>query len=251
MKLSTKILLSMLGLFLIAAVVSVIVLGKKITISFNGAEHEYTMVIESNSTDSLPECQVRLVTPFDSESDSLVVNFDNVHPQVSALVRNDSIFVVIDSAFVSLNSTELLCVELPPNVGIELHNAYPQIDVVLDKCDLAYMLYDSPSDFAAHGNNIGALLCAESDSPRDVLLDYCNVGSFKLYGNATNLLIGSSNIGAAVVGGICNSISIFNSSIGACSWSRENDRMAQCYNSVVSASIDEGLIDITYEGEEF
>lgn len=251
MKLSTKILLSLLATFVVAVIVSVVMMRNLVlSLDFSSAEHEYVMVIESNNPDNLPECKVRLVTTC-NKCDSLVVNFDNVHPQVSAMLRNDSIIVVIDSAFVVAGEEEILCVTLPDNVGIELHNPYPQVDMELLDCNFAYLLYNSPSDLKMNNNNISALFCTDSSVPRHVALLSSNVDAFKLNGNGTNLSIDHSNICAAVIEGVCDAISISDSNVGACSWSSENDSKAQCVNSVVNASIDEGLIDITYDGETF
>ena len=214
------------------------------------AEHTYKMYISSPCSDSIPECYMN-VTTYSGKIDTIEpVNFIDPIAGVQAVMRGDSIIVVLDNVNLFVGDGLFLTVELPKNTRLYIDNSVPTAQVRTHNVDLSAVRCNSRSNFSAYNSQIGAFMSVDTLSPKTLHLLNSNVGAVKINGDKATLCIDNSNIGAMLVSGTCDSIAFSFSNIGVCSWNEACASKADITDCVITSTVDEGIVTITMDDPE-
>lgn len=211
------------------------------------AEHVYKMYISSPCSDSIPECYMN-VTTYSGKVDTLhPANFIDPVAGVQAVMRGDSIIVVLDNLNLFVGDGLFLTVELPKNVRLFIDNSVPTAHIHTHNVVLSALNYNSRSSLMAVNSQIGALISIDTLTPKTLQMFNSNIGAMQLNGDKASLDISNSNIGAIVVSGTCESIAFDNSNIGVCSWNQACAEKAVIRDCKISTTVDEGIVAITID----
>ncbi|MBQ5750666.1 MAG: hypothetical protein IIV86_04990, partial [Bacteroidaceae bacterium] len=236
MKRSTKLLIVLLIVVLVAPIIYISVVVSKLpslkewitetieTLDANEAYlYEYKMAVFSSQ--QLPDCYLS-VTTYSGAVDTLhSVNFVAPAEGVRAELIGDSIVINIDEVQAVANDKLLLTVELPAGSTLKVYNQQPSLDIHFDHVDMGAVNVATCGDLLFDKAEMGALMTLETDSKKSLSLKSSDIGVVKINGNNTSLAVSHSNVGAMSVAGTCDAITLGDSNIGVMSWNDEcNDK---------------------------
>ena len=261
MKRSTKLLIVLLIVVLVAPIIYISVVVSKLpslkewitetieTLDANEAYlYEYKMAVFSSQ--QLPDCYLS-VTTYSGAVDTLhSVNFVAPAEGVRAELIGDSIVINIDEVQAVANDKLLLTVELPAGSTLKVYNQQPSLDIHFDHVDMGAVNVATYSDLLFDNAEMGALMTLESDSKRSVSLKSSDIGVVKINGNNTTLAVSHSNVGAMSVAGTCDAITLDDSNIGVMSWNDECNKKAVVNDCAITVKVKENIVNVTWNEEE-
>lgn len=211
----------------------------------NDEAFSYKMKITSLDGAAVPDCYMNITTYDGMVVDTLQsVNFVVPADGVTAVLRNDSIVVVLNKVDATVFDGLCLTIELPKNSSLKIENSVPTVDIRLHDADLSTLNIASLSDLSLDDTNIGVLVSIDTTTDKNVNLKDTNIGAMKVNGDNMALTITDGNIGALTVAGTCKAIKMYDSNIGVCSWNKACDEMAVVEDCVITRSVDDGLVKI-------
>lgn len=261
MKRSTKLLIVLLIVVLVAPIIYISVVVSKLpslkewitetieTLDANEAYlYEYKMAVFSSQ--QLPDCYLS-VTTYSGAVDTLhSVNFVAPAKGVRAELIGDSIVINIDEVQAVANDKLLLTVELPAGSTLKVYNQQPSLDIHFDHVDMGAVNVATCGDLLFDNAEMGALMTLESDSKKSLSLKSSDIGAVKINGNNTSLAVSHSNVGAMSVAGTCDAITLDDSNIGVMSWNDECNEKAVVNDCAMTVKVKENIVNVTWDEEE-
>lgn len=255
MKRSTKLIIVVLAIVILLPVIFIGIMAtklpsigdvvNKVLKSTGNVEYTYNMKITSPDGTTVPDCYL-LITTYSGTVDSLSsVNFVDPAMGVDAVLKGDSILLVLNNVTDLTADGLCLTVEIPENAKIQIENSVPTTDVRVISADIAAIKFLSLGSFFAEGTSLGAFLSSDTTYTSELKFENSNVGALKLNGANNSLVITGSNVGAITIAGTCNAIEMSDSNIGVCSWNKANSTMAKINNSSIVTNVSEDVVDIT------
>lgn len=210
----------------------------------------YKMRITSLDGSAVPECYMNITTYEGVVVDTLnSVNFVVPADGVTAILRNDSIIVVLDKVDATVFDGLCLTVEIPENSRLKIENSVSSVDIHFHDADLSAVKMASLSDLIVDDSNWGAFVSTDSTTEKGMRFLDSNVGAMKIAGENVALTIQESNMGALTISGTCRSIKLSGSNLGVCSWNRACDTMADIDDCVITTQINEGQVNVTIDDD--
>ena len=261
MKRSTKLLIVLLIVVLVAPIIYISVVVSKLpslkewitetieTLDANESYlYEYKMAVFSSQ--QLPDCYLS-VTTYSGAVDTLhSVNFVAPAKGVRAELIGDSIVINIDEVQAVANDKLLLTVELPAGSTLKVYNQQPSLDIHFDHVDMGAVNVATCGDLLFDNAEMGALMTLESDSKKSLSLKSSDIGAVKINGNNTSLAVSHSNVGAMSVAGTCDAITLGDSNIGVMSWNDECNEKAVVNDCAMTVKVKENIVNVTWNEEE-
>ena len=261
MKRSTKLLIVLLIVVLVAPIIYISVVVSKLpslkewitetieTLDANESYlYEYKMAVFSSQ--QLPDCYLS-VTTYSGAVDTLhSVNFVAPAKGVRAELIGDSIVINIDEVQAVANDKLLLTVELPAGSTLKVYNQQPSLDIHFDHVDMGAVNVATCGDLLFDNAEMGALMTLESDSKKSLSLKSSDIGVVKINGNNTSLAVSHSNVGAMSVAGTCDAITLGDSNIGVMSWNDECNEKAVVNDCAMTVKVKENIVNVTWNEEE-
>lgn len=261
MKRSTKLLIVLLIVVLVAPIIYISVVVSKLpslkewitetieTLDANEAYlYEYKMAVFSSQ--QLPDCYLS-VTTYSGAVDTLhSVNFVAPVEGVRAELIGDSIVINIDELQAVANDKLLLTVELPAGSTLKVYNQQPTLDIHFDHVEMGAVNVATCGDLLFDNVEMGGLMTLESDSKRSVSLKSSDIGAVKFSGNNTSLAVSHSNVGAMSVAGTCDAITLGDSNIGVMSWNDECNDKAVVNDCAMTVKVKENIVNVTWNEKD-
>ena len=261
MKRSTKLLIVLLIVVLVAPIIYISVVVSKLpslkewitetieTLDANESYlYEYKMAVFSSQ--QLPDCYLS-VTTYSGAVDTLhSVNFVAPAKGVRAELIGDSIVINIDEVQAVANDKLLLTVELPAGSTLKVYNQQPSLDIHFDHVDMGAVNVATCGDLLFDNAEMGALMTLESDSKKSLSLKSSDIGAVKINGNNTSLAVSHSNVGAMSVAGTCDAITLGDSNIGVMSWNDECNEKAVVNDCAMTVKVKENIVNVTWNEED-
>ena len=261
MKRSTKLLIVLLIVVLVAPIIYISVVVSKLpslkewitetieTLDANEAYlYEYKMAVFSSQ--QLPDCYLS-VTTYSGAVDTLhSVNFVAPTEGVHAELIFDSIVINIDEVQAVADDKLLLTVELPAGSTLKVYNQQPSLDIHFDHVEMGAVNVATCGDLLFDNAEMGALMTLETDGKKSLSLKSSDIGVVKINGNNTSLAVSHSNVGAMSVAGTCDAITLDDSNIGVMSWNDECNDKAVVNDCAMTVKVKENIVNVTWNEED-
>ncbi len=267
MKRSTILLIVLMSVLVIAPVIYISLVAKDVMTLKEWMENEltfdvnsedmlaYKMKITSPDATDIPDCYINVTTYDGMVVDTLQsVNFVIPADGVTAVLRNDSIIVVLDKVNATVFDGLCLTIELPANSQLDVINQVPAVDLRFHDADLGTLVVNSESDIDMKDSNIGAMTYAYTDvtAGKAMSLSDVNIGALSMKGDNLALTIYDSNVGSLGVSGTCRAIKLADSNVGCCSWNDACNSIALIEDCIIATKVQEGELDTNIgEGGDF
>lgn len=263
MKRSTIFLIVALAVIIIAPIIYISIAIRNIPSSFKDwvietiedADFEsenlynYKMLITATDATAIPDCYVS-VTTYEGAVDSMrSVHFIDPADGVSAVLRGDSIIVMLDKIDSLVGEGLCLTVELPRSSDLKIYNDVPNADVRLQYASVGAMLVSSLSDFSVSDSNVGVLSGSDCIVSKRLDIENSNVGAMKINGDNLSLRVDDSNVGAMDIMGTCSAIELSDSNFGVCSWNDACRDMAVIKDCTITSHTHAGAVTIKTDDE--
>ena len=256
MKRSTKLLIVLLIVVLVAPIIYISVVVSKLpsfkdwvveTVESLDTEnqnlYEYKMTVTSSQ--QLPDCYM-YITTYRGKVDSLhSVNFVAPVEGVQAELRGDSIIVNLDNLKAVDSDALLLTVELPEKNNLKLDNQVANVDIRFNNMDIGAVNVTSQGDLIIEDCDMGAFMSVECDARKRLSIDDSNIGAARLDGKGTTLTVSDSNLGAMSIAGTCDAITLGDSNIGVMSWNDECNDKAVVTDCTMTVKVKENDVNAT------
>lgn len=214
-------------------------------------ELSYKMRITSLNDTFVPDCYMNITTYDGMVVDTLQsVNFVVPADGVTAVLRNDSIIVVLDNVNATVFDGLCLTVELPKNSRLEITNNVPTVDIRMHDAELSTLEVASLSSLDIKDSNIGAFVSVDKTSDKILNIADTNVGAMKINGDNMTFAMKDSNVGALTIAGVCDAIKMNDSKVGVCSWNNACNQLADISDCVITSRVEEDVLDISIDNDE-
>ena len=259
MKRSTILLIVLMSALVIAPIIYISLVAKDVmaikdlvtngmNINVNTEEQlAYKMKITSLDTTDIPECYINVTTYNGVVVDTLEsVNFVIPADGVTAVLRNDSIIVVLDKVNATVFDGLCLTIELPANSQLDVENQVPAVDLRFHDADLSTLVVNTDSDLDMKDTNVGAMYYVYTDKTigKSLRVSDTNIGAISMKGDNVALTVEDSNMGALGVSETCRTIELFDSNIGCCSWNEACNSKAVIEDCIITTEVLEGELDV-------
>ncbi|MBQ2979771.1 MAG: hypothetical protein IJE18_06660 [Bacteroidaceae bacterium] len=206
--------------------------------------YNYKMLITATDATSVPDCYISITT-YEGAVDSMrSVHFIDPSDGVSAVLRGDSILVMLDKVDALVGEGLCLTIELPRSSDLKIYNDVPTADVRLQHASVGAMLVSSLSDLLVSDSNLGVLSGSDCIVSKKLDIENSNVGAMKINGDNLALRVDDSNVGAMDIMGTCSAIELSDSNFGVCSWNDACRDMAVIEDCTITSHTNAGSIII-------